>query len=665
MRNTAMSRRKAEERWARSFSLVHIAPGDVRRTLDPGLTDLVLAAELEGVRGRVQFRFRFEGTQRNPSVSLKDGYDEVLERRSQLIQAAAEDWDLGDRWPVPPGTATVHALRPRKGPAPAERTDPGDGDDTATGEVLALFNGRATAAPDTTPAPAPVPETPVPGSGPGSRAGVLGEGPARYEGLGDTPDRLACFRDLAGWVTAELGKTTAKSEPTKRAAATLGNIDSHLAFADTYFRSGAETVGSPGTSLPFWGPDGIDQDDCFDFLDFRKHANLRTRAANQRAVERWVTDVERAAEAGTAMPPPPEPEVEIVKASTILAAAKTLRRAFENAFLAQLIDVQPWTARVDERVEGTPLTDHCQKPLPDPDALAKVSTVTGAFERRSVVGGKALTVTGERYVMYGEFTEKFHLRPEEARAVRLSSLRDSDLLGRHLVVSESIVFVSARFTDDNSSRQTQGLKARPVGDTRTLYVTVDDAFWARLDEHIERFVPVPDRTSPNRDVADPLLFTTHNGSVIAPGPFNENWWRPVIAIAAETAPVLEGFQFRQLHHTGITRRLLAGDNNRRSGLARHGRTVQWTPRPSRRFERAQCRLVRRPSSELDDRSGFGRPPQSRPSRGLPALLPARRRDGGPVRSACSRPTHQAGQRRRLRPFVVPARRRRHEAIPRT
>lgn len=552
-----MSRRNPGERWSRSFSLVHIAPGG-SRTLDSGLTDLGLAAELEGAAGRVQFRFRFDGNGRNPSVSLKDGYDEVLERRAQLLQAIAEDWDLGpDRWPVPSGTATVHALRPRNGTGATERTGASDVDDTSTGEVVGLFDGRGPAQADTTPAASP--DAAPSGGGAGATVGVFGEGPARYEGLGDTPDVLDDFMDLAGWYVDEAEKTKAHKKTTKRAPATLGNLDGHLVFADTYFRSGADAA-SPETPRPVRGPDAIAEDDCLDLLVFRKHANLRTRSANQTAMGRWAAGVERAAEAGTATPSPPEVAVEIVSASTILAFAKTIRRAFDKAFVANLIDVQPWTSRVDERVEGSPPTHHTQKPLPDPDALATVSTVMGAFERRSVVGGKGLTVTGERYVMFVEFTEKFHVRPEEARAVRLSSLRENDVLGRHLVVSESIVFVSARFTPDNTSRQTQGLKARPEGDTRTLYVTVDDVFWERLDAHIEHFVPAPDRTSPDRDVADPLLFTTHNGSVIAPGPFNDKWWRPVIAIAAETAPVLDGFLFRQLRHTGITRRLLADDN---------------------------------------------------------------------------------------------------------
>jgi hypothetical protein len=484
-------------------------------------------------------------------MRLDAGAEAVVERRSQLRQAIEEDWDLGpDRWPVPPGTATVHALKVDPTPSTDLEVAAESG-----GQIVDLFDRRP-AGTERTRQPA-AEEVPEPEQQP-VVVGDLGVGRARFEGLGDGPTPLETFDELAAWFATEMAQTTSKRTRRRRGANTLGNVDKDMRIAANHFRGVAAEAGGRSVSLPLRGPDAISEQDCIDFLTFRKHTNLQTRSRNETRLRDWASRVERATTTGGPVPPAPELEEEIVEVATIAAAAKTVAAAFTGAFVDGLIPSQPWTERVRRRVEAPPLTHHSQRPLPNPETLAVIVAELAQIERRIIVDGKATTVTGERYVMFVDLTEQFHLRPEEARAIRRSCLRRDDTLGRHLVIADSIVFVSSRFAADGASTQVQGLKARPEGDVRILFA--DDAFFDRLEDHLDRFVPDVDPTSADVDVADPLVFTTHGGAVIAPGPFNQHWWRPAVAAATETVPELSGFQFRQLRHTGITRRILAGDS---------------------------------------------------------------------------------------------------------
>jgi len=537
-----MSRRRPGARWAGSFSMTVVSADGSTFPLRRDLTDDELLTALRSQAGRVQFRFRFEGRQRSPSVPLADGHAAVVDFRRTLLAAIAGDWDLdASGRPVAPGADPDPHIAEE--PQDAWAADDGDAD------VVDLFTRR----PALLSAPQPGGEAPLDPGAVGGGGALIGTGRSRMSQLAEPAAPVRTFDDLRTWQSTELAETRAKSKPTKRLANTLGNADGELRFAAAYFRCGA---GELVRSRPVDGEGGIDEDDCVDFLLYRKHTNLGTRVRNERHLDAWARTVETAIDV-SALPAPPM-DVEVAEVRTIKAAAVTVGRAFRNALIEHRIPVNPWTARVDARVESPARTHHTQKPLPDPDQIRSLIDALRTLERTTVLDGRALTVTGERYAMFVELTERLHLRPEEARALRRSSLRDDPQLGRHLVISESIVFVSSRFTADGQAMQVQGLKARAEGDVRIFYV--DDSFFGRVEDHLARFVPAGDPSSADRDVADPLMFTTHGGAVIAPGPFNERWWSPAVEAAARSAPVLAGFRFRQLRHTGITRRLLQGDS---------------------------------------------------------------------------------------------------------
>src|SRR5690606_30132527 len=88
------------------------------------------------------------------------------------------------------------------------------------------------------------------------------------------------------------------------------------------------------------------------------------------------------------------------------------------------------------------------------------------------------------------------------------------------------------------------------------------AIAALLRDHLDTYVPEPDPTSSDEDRQDPRVFTTHTGAPIDLSTFAEKWWKPALA-AAFPNPAdkhLATMPFRMPRHTGISRRLRAGDH---------------------------------------------------------------------------------------------------------
>jgi hypothetical protein len=535
-------RRAAGDRWSATFSMTLVGT-DSRRPLPAGAPDDELERLLDGVAGRVQFRFRFDGRQVNPSVPLADGVDEVIRFRDLLRVAIANDWDLVDKTPAPPAATSDRddAL------APVPEAQPPSAAGPTAANVIAF------------PRPAVGPGRPAPAAGhPGPV--LFDVDRPRHRELADPVQPLDTFADLESWRNRHLAETNARGKGKKRLGNTLGNAEGELAFAADYFRAATTAAGIPTASRPVRGDGMIDSDDCIDFCTYRKHTNLQARSSNEKRTRDYGAAVERALREGGPVPAPPVLDAEVASVRTIEATTKTVAAALGAALVEELIDANPWTAKVTSRVESPARTHFTERSLPSPEAVARIADAIAAATRTSIVGGKRTEVTGERYRYFVEFTYWLHTRPEETRAVRDSCfVLDHPTLEPHVVLREAITMVAARFTAGGRSYEIVPLKARGEGDERRVWLTPEQARMAR--RHRELFVPDPDPASDDPDRRDPLWFTTHNGSIIDPSNFNANWWRPTMEALTGQLPICERLKFRHLRHAGITRRILDGEGS--------------------------------------------------------------------------------------------------------
>jgi hypothetical protein len=149
---------------------------------------------------------------------------------------------------------------------------------------------------------------------------------------------------------------------------------------------------------------GINESDLVLLLEVRRTTNLRTRAVNERAMQRWATasdkEDQQALKDGRApvLPPAPEPRLEEVEARTIQAYAQVIGEMFQHANLRRKIPYQPWTPTVDDQVTRAPAIHYTAKSLPDREQVGRAAAAMRALWLPSTsADGRRAKLNGGRY----------------------------------------------------------------------------------------------------------------------------------------------------------------------------------------------------------------------------------------------------------------------------
>ncbi len=389
---------------------------------------------------------------------------------------------------------------------------------------------------------------------------------------------LRTVDDLVAWRMTDLVETVSR-RGRRRSAGTLGDYESELELARTFFRyregdprlerldgEGPRDVRHPGDSMLIDHPAGLTTQDMLAFVEHRKHLNLRVRLANENALERWTKEIERgerrAARTGESfeMPPAPPQRPETASVRTVAATCRTIRSMFNDAHDEGRIAANPWTGLVNKRIARPAKTHFSRRLVPSEGQVAVIVENLKRVQRRSViVDGRAQMVDGERYEVFVETSFETFARPEEIRAIRTSWLHlDDD--APFIEFEGAEVEYPLRYSGERTSLVFVDLKARGEGETR--FVPISRTLANRLKQHLATFVPTPDPTSSDPDERDPYVFTRHSGASVDPSLFATDWMRPAIAIGIEEGRLPAHFallQTRILRHAGITRLLLDGE----------------------------------------------------------------------------------------------------------
>ncbi len=554
------TRRTRDARWSASFSAKRRSPGGAAEPFEAGVhgSDDEMRAELWGAE-RVSLHWRYDGASTSTSFALPDGLDDAIAFRRLLVAAIYADLPADDRrHPIAPGT-----------PAAATAGDPAP---ERTGVVVAFPTRPPTPAGPVTGADAHIAPivAPRPDTDPGG-AGWLPPLEAQWDELVVAVEHLDDFDQLVAWRMADLCATKSKRNRA-RAGGTLGGYEGELALAASFFQyvPGDPRLADPTiaahSSMRLDDPGGasLNEADCIGFVDYRQHLNLRTRTANLRAEQAWGRAIEAAERAAAhpgaplELPVAPAATAEVAGPTTVRAAARTVKSALSEAHAEGRIDTNPWTPRVDKRIEAAPRTHFSDKRLWNAQQVAAIADTMANHTRRGpYVDGSAQIYDGRRYQGFIETAYGTFARPEELIATRLSCLA---LEGPNpgLVISEAEVNYPLRYTDGDTSRTVVTLKARGEGDSRWVPITPELA--AMLQRHVDEFVPEPDLTSADPDRHDPRLFTTHGGAPIDLGDFSQKWMVPVLdeLFALPGEHHLRDLRFRHLRHSGITAMLQDG-----------------------------------------------------------------------------------------------------------
>jgi len=558
-------RRRPGTRWSASFSLTATLEGGATKAVDPAVVggdEQALRTQLWGAT-RLRYRWRVDGRQPSRSFQLPQELDAAVEFRRTLTAAIVGDWPVDDRGqPRHPGTAAPPAeVAPDDAAAPSVTTG---------ARVLSL------------PARRPSERAAEPGTGPGVvtplRPAPTGSGifePSRdgidWADLDDEISHLDDFEALTAWRMVDLQRFKSRHGQ-DRVGSTLSNAEGELAMARRFFRyvPGDPRLDDPavdaGDPLRLDHPAGLTEADCIAFVDHRRTTNLSTRAKNLRDERRWAKALEAAERdsrrtgIAVAVPPAPVPTVEVAGPRTVEATCRTVSSALRQAQMEGRIETNPWTPRVDRLIE-TPQQPHfTDKVLPSPEQITAIIDAVAAHTRLGpYVNGIREVQDGGRYRAFVALAEDAFPRPEELIAIRRSWLvLDGTMTG--IVLHGGEVNYPLRFTNGSRARTFVSLKARQQGDTR--FAPMSPAIAALLRDHLDTYVPEPDPTSSDEDRQDPRVFTTHTGAPIDLSTFAEKWWKPALA-AAFPNPAdkhLATMPFRMLRHTGISRRLRAGDH---------------------------------------------------------------------------------------------------------
>jgi hypothetical protein len=355
----------------------------------------------------------------------------------------------------------------------------------------------------------------------------------------------------------------------RRSPGTTDNYRTNLDFFLTHarYRLGdprLDRLGLPaGVPMRLDDPElGLNERDLVALLTLRAATNLRTRAANERAMARWADAMakeERAAARGRREPvltAPPELRAESVKPRTIEAFAQAVRSALQDGHLHQKIGYQPWTVLVESQVQRSAMPHYSTKTLPDRDQVHLIAGAMAARWRRSTTADHhPCSVNGARYAALVVFAGREAPRPEESTAARASWLHLDDGDPR---IEVQWAEVNHSLPGSSRVRTRVPLKGREVGEIRVVRLQPDTA--DALRRHIENFVPRPNPNGVTEDERDPRLFTTHSGAPIDLGNFSEAWFKPAVALAFASPgdQHLSTMPFRRLRAAAITDWIVSG-----------------------------------------------------------------------------------------------------------
>jgi hypothetical protein len=288
-------RRGAEERWSASSSLTAFDAAGQR----------VDEASAAAVTFKV--RWRYDGVLRKRTLSGPGAQAAASQLQVELLAARSLDWPADEQGrPVVPGAVQ----------ASSEGAEAGD----HLADVVPL---RPVAERSTLPrVAAPSSSLPV---------------AAKASGIGN-------IDELADWYLELAASTKKRRGGEGRSPTTIGGYRSDISFLREHARYAAgdprlEALGlEPGASMRVDSIEhGINSQDLINLVALRESTNLRTRGANERALQRFAKELadeeRRAAKASrpVVMPEMPTPREEVVEARTIEAFCRTTKAALVQA----------------------------------------------------------------------------------------------------------------------------------------------------------------------------------------------------------------------------------------------------------------------------------------------------------------------------------------------
>ena len=357
------------------------------------------------------------------------------------------------------------------------------------------------------------------------------------QSLGDVAELVAWFSEFAR-TTRKRRTGEMRSPVTTRGYEVTLDLFEDLAR----YRPGDPRVTAlglePGSSMRCDDPElGIGPADLVALVDERAGINLRTRAADMRALARWEATVARAE--ATARPghrprpagSRPHPRPEVASARTIEEFARAVKSMLVEAYRRGRIPYQPWTAEVDDAVVRAQCPHYTSKNVLHRDQVWRVAAAVATLQRTAVGrGGVAVVHQGGRYAAMIALAGRKGLRPEEtiARPTQLAGARPGaapDCPAHNAEVYHPLA-------GGGRVRAAVPLKHRPDGEVR--YVYLDDAdddpqLLELLRGHLDRYVAEPDETSPQPDARDPYMFTTTTGLPL----ILSNWGAEVVAAGCD------------------------------------------------------------------------------------------------------------------------------------
>ena len=374
--------------------------------------------------------------------------------------------------------------------------------------------------------------------------------------------------ELAAWFTAMTRTTRKRRTGGMRSPTTAHGYELTLnLFVElARYREGDPRLRplclTPGAPMRCDDPEhGIGPADLIGLVDERAGINLRTRAANERALRRWehARAKEQAPRRGGRPPKPagprPEPRPEIAGARTIEEFARAVKSMLVEAHRRGRVPYQPWTAEVDDAVVRAQAPHYTTKSVLSREQVWRAAAAVAAIERVSWQAGRQRRVnSGGRYEAVVALAGRKGLRPEETVALRRSWL-ELDRARPRIALHNAEVYHP--LPGGGRVRAVVPLKHRAEGEVRYVYLDEaddDDRLLDLLRRHLESYVAERDGASSDEARRDPYVFTTFSGRPIDLSNWTRAWWQPAARAAlirpGEAALALS--PFRLLRAAAIT-----------------------------------------------------------------------------------------------------------------
>lgn len=318
----------------------------------------------------------------------------------------------------------------------------------------------------------------------------------------------------------------------------------------------------PGAAMRCDDPElGIGPADLIGLIDERAGINLRTRAANERALRRWeqARAREHAPRRGGKPPKPagprPQPKPEVAGARAIEEFARVVKSMLAEAHRRGRIHYQPWAAEVDDAVVHAGAPHYTTRNVLSRAQVWRAAEAVAATERVAVgANGSREVHDGGRYEAMIALAGRKGLRPEETVALRRSWL-ELDRARPRIALRNAEVYHP--LPDGGRVRAIVPLKHRAEGEVRYVYLDEADDDPRLLDllrRHLDAYVPVPDDASTDSRKRDPHVFAAASGRPIDLSNWTRKWWQPAarVALTQPGEEPLAASPFRRLRAAAIT-----------------------------------------------------------------------------------------------------------------